>query len=120
MARKLAGTVGTGEILGVQSLIGAVVMTAIVPFFWTTPNLFALLLFLAMGIVSVTAHFMLITSYQLAPASFLAPFAYFEIIAATIVGFLFFSEFPGPWTWAGVTVIVASGIYISVRERTLK
>jgi len=116
-ARKLAGIAGAGEILGFQSLMGAFALSLIVPFFWTTPDLFGLALFFVMGIVSVAAHFMLIKSYQLAPASFLAPFAYFEIISATIVGYLFFSDFPGLWTWAGVAVIVTSGVYISWRER---
>ncbi len=115
--RKLVGLAGVGEILGFQSLMGALIMTALVPFFWKTPDLFALALFVAMGIVSVLAHFMLITSYQNASASFLAPFAYFEIVSATLVGFLFFTDFPNSWTWAGIAIIVACGVYISVRER---
>lgn len=115
--RKLTAVSGAGEILGYQSLIGAAAMSILVPFFWKTPDLFGLALFLAMGVVSVSAHFMLIKSYQLAPASFLAPFAYFEIISATLVGLFLFSEFPGPWTWAGIAVIVSCGVYISIRER---
>jgi len=115
--RKLAGHAGVGEILGFQSLVGTLVMTAIVPFFWKTPDVMAVMLFFVLGVVSVLAHSMLIASYQYASASFLAPFAYFEIISATIVGFLFFADFPGVWTWAGIVVIVACGVYISFRER---
>ncbi|MBZ0215039.1 MAG: DMT family transporter [Fimbriimonadaceae bacterium] len=115
--RKLAGAASAGQILGFQSLMGTIVMTAILPFFWKTPDMTALALFLSMGLVSVLAHFMLITSYQHASASFLAPFAYFEIISATIVGFLFFADFPNAWTWSGIAVIVACGVYISMRER---
>ena len=116
--RKLAGISEAGEILGTQSLLGTIVMSVIVMFFWRTPDLQALLLFFTMGFVSSLAHFMLIISYQYASASFLAPFAYFEIISATIIGYLFFGDFPDIWTWAGIAVIVSCGIFISYRERS--
>ena len=115
--RKLATKVEAGEILGVQSLLGTIVMSVMVIFYWRTPDLFALLLFFTMGLTSALAHFMLIVSYQFANASLLAPFAYFEIISATIIGYLFFNDFPDLWTWAGIAVIVSCGIFISYRER---
>ena len=115
--RKLTDKSSAGEILGIQSFLGTFVMSAAVIFYWKTPDLHALLLFISMGLSSALAHFMLITSYQYASASFLAPFAYFEIISATIIGYLFFSDFPDLWTWAGIAVIVSCGIYISYRER---
>ena len=118
--RKLANHASAGEIVGFQSLVGTFVMTLIVPFFWKTPDILGIALFLSMGVSSALAHFMLIVSYQHASASFLAPFAYFEIISASIIGFLFFTDFPDIWTWAGITVIVSSGVYISLIERKNK
>lgn len=115
--RKLAAESQAGQILGVQSLLGTIAMSVVVVFFWRTPDLLALLLFFTMGITSALAHFMLIVSYQYASASFLAPFAYFEIISATIIGYLFFGDFPDLWTWAGIGVIVSCGVFISYRER---
>ena len=53
----------------------------------------------------------------MAPASLLAPFGYFEIVAATIIGLFWFDNFPDGWSWLGIAIIVASGIYISLRER---
>jgi drug/metabolite transporter (DMT)-like permease len=47
----------------------------------------------------------------------LAPFGYLEIVSATILGFLVFGDFPEAPTWAGIAVIVASGLYIVHRER---
>ena len=35
----------------------------------------------------------------------------------TLLGFVIFGDFPDSWTWAGIAVIVASGVYISLRER---
>ena len=61
----------------------------------------------------------MIRAYELAPASLLAPFGYFEIIMAVIVGFMLFGDFPDLWTWVGIAVLAASGLYISLRERKL-
>jgi drug/metabolite transporter (DMT)-like permease len=115
--RKLTAIAGTGEIMGFQSLFGALIMTAFVPFVWVTPDLWAAGLFMVMGLVSAVGHGLLIRAYHYASASLLAPFSYIEIVSATILGFIFFGNFPDRFTWAGVAVIVSAGIYISLRER---
>jgi len=115
--RKLTAIAGTGEILGFQSLCGTLIMTAVVPFFWITPDLWALGLFVVMGLASAVGHGFLIRAYHYAPASFLAPFSYFEIVSASILGFIFFGNFPDQFTWLGIAVIVVCGIYISYREQ---
>jgi drug/metabolite transporter (DMT)-like permease len=35
------------------------------------------------------------------------------------VGYVMFGDLPDPWTWVGIAVLAASGIYISLRERQL-
>ena len=47
----------------------------------------------------------------------LAPLHYVEIVAAVALGYLVFSDFPNAMTWAGIAVIVSSGLYIIHRER---
>ncbi len=71
----------------------------------------------AMGLIAAAAHFFLIRAYDHAPASLLAPYGYSEIVVATAIGFAVFGDFPDVWTWCGIAVIVASGIYVSLRER---
>ncbi len=117
--RKLVNHTKPEAIMLFQSLFGALVMTAIIPLYWRTPDLIAIGLFLTMGLVSALAHYLLILSYKFANASFLAPFAYFEIISSTLIGFIFFGDFPDSWTWFGIAVIVICGIYISFREREM-
>jgi drug/metabolite transporter (DMT)-like permease len=34
-----------------------------------------------------------------------------------VLGYLVFGNFPDVWTWLGAGVIIASGIYIALRER---
>jgi len=49
--------------------------------------------------------------------SSLTPLDYLEMASATVLGFLVFGTVPGPATWGGMALIVASGLYIIRRER---
>lgn len=71
----------------------------------------------AIGAVSACGHLLIVMAMSRAPASVLAPFGYVEIIAATVLGWLIFGDWPEPLTWSGVTIIVASGIFVYHRER---
>ena len=52
-----------------------------------------------------------------APASLLAPFAYLQIVWATVYGFLLFGHLPDGWSIAGMAVIVLAGLYVANRQR---
>ncbi|MEM7565000.1 MAG: DMT family transporter, partial [Pseudomonadota bacterium] len=56
---------------------------------------------------------MLVFSFVYADASTLAPFTYFEIVSAVILGFLMFGTLPTAISWVGIALIVASGIYVA-------
>ena len=63
---------------------------------------------------------MVLSAFRFGQASLIAPFHYMHIVGATFFGYLFFSEFPDPITWLGVTVVVGSGLYIAVRENRIQ
>ena len=58
---------------------------------------------------SMAGNLLLILAYKAAPATQLAPFVYFQLVAATALGFLVFGDVPEPLTWAGLALLVASG-----------
>ena len=76
-----------------------------------------LLLLAVLGIVATGGHMLVVHAFKRADAGLLAPFQYLEIISATALGFLIFGDFPDPVTWAGIAVIVGSGLYVFHRER---
>jgi drug/metabolite transporter (DMT)-like permease len=80
-------------------------------------SMFALGILAVLGALSGYGHLLVVRAFRLAPLSLLAPFQYFEIISATILGFLLFGDFPTPSKWLGVTIVVGSGLYIIWRER---
>ena len=73
-----------------------------------------------MGIFACLGHFFLILSLKYADASKLAPFGYFEIVTNVTLGYYFFMDFPDGFTFLGLFIIICSGLYIFIRERTLQ
>jgi S-adenosylmethionine uptake transporter len=41
---------------------------------------------------------------------------YSQLLWAAVFGFFIFAEFPDFWTWVGAGIIIASGLYIVLRE----
>jgi len=75
------------------------------------------LLIFAIGVLATVGHLMVVMAFRLASASILAPFQYLEIVTGTIIGFYLFGDFPDALKWLGIFIIVASGIYLFLRER---
>jgi drug/metabolite transporter (DMT)-like permease len=71
------------------------------------------------GFWASISHMAMTYALKFAPSATLAPLHYFEIVAAVALGYLVFGDFPNMLTWAGIAVIVASGLYIIHRERTV-
>jgi len=99
-----------------SALIGTVVTTLIVPFFWQTPTPYQLLIMIGTGVLGGVGHFALIKSLTIAPAAAVAPFTYSNLIWATLFGFFIFGDLPDQWTVIGASTIIASGLYIYHRE----
>lgn len=77
----------------------------------------ALALLVILGTISGYAHLIVVRAFRMAPLSVLAPFQYFEIIAATILGYALFGDFPTVSKWVGIVIIVGSGLFILWREQ---
>ncbi len=80
-------------------------------------SLLGLVLLLILGSISGYAHMLVVRAFRLAPLSLLAPFQYFEIVSATVLGYALFGDFPNASKWIGIAIIVASGLFIIWRER---
>jgi len=101
-------------------LSGAIVISLIVPFFWTWLNYSQWLILISLASIGTVGHLLIILSLNFAEASKLAPLAYFEIVTNVLIGYYFFNDFPNKWIWLGLFLIISSGIYISIRENVNK
>lgn len=69
------------------------------------------------GAFAALSGILAVYAYRAAPASVVAPLQYFEIVSATLFGWLVFGAFPDPIKWLGISIIIGSGLYIIWRER---
>lgn len=69
------------------------------------------------GILATIVHMLVITAIQGAPVGVIAPFAYVQILGASLIGVLYFGNIPDPITLIGIIIIIGSGLYVLHRER---
>ncbi len=86
-------------------------------FIATVPNQFEFLLLAVVGVFSFVCHGLIVLAAKNAPAAVIAPLSYIEIVSATFFGYLVFGDFPDNWTWLGIAIVIASGLYVAHRER---
>lgn len=101
-------------------LVGALVMTVVVPFHWQSVELSDYLLLVSLGVSGGVGHLCLIRAFRSAPASVVAPFSYTSLIWASLFGYVLFSDLPDRWTLIGACLIIGSGLYIFHRERVTR
>ncbi|WP_448190998.1 DMT family transporter [Azospirillum sp. sgz301742] len=117
ITRRMTGMEDPTTTLVWTALTGFVVLSALLPFDAVMPSATELALGLLIGVVSTLGQWLLIQAYRHGDASVLAPFSYIQLVWSTAAGYLVFAAVPDLWTFAGMSVIVASGLYTAHRER---
>ena len=115
--------------IGLQAVSGVMAVGLMVPLLWwgSTTSLPVLQivqadgyewsLLIAIGMLGTVAHLLMTWSLRYAPSTTLAPMQYLEIPFATLLGLAIFRELPNPLAAAGITITVAAGLYVILRER---
>ena len=119
ITRKLCTSDNPLLTLLLTGLVGAIIISCVMPFVWVQPTINQWSMMAAIGVFACIGHLFLILSLKYADASKLAPFSYFEIITNILIGYYFFGDFPDKWTFLGLAIIVMSGIYIYQREQSV-
>ncbi|WP_299673338.1 DMT family transporter [uncultured Roseobacter sp.] len=93
-----------------------IVMAALLPLVYQPLPLSDLAKLGVIAVLAWTAGRFLIAAYNAGEAVIVAPMQYSQILWATFYGVLFFDEAPGTSTIIGSTIIIASGLFIVLRE----
>lgn len=96
---------------------GLLLSCAIVPFVWVTPDRGDLWLFFAIALFGTAGMTMMTQAFRFAPAAVIAPLDYTALLWATLLGWAIWTELPDAATYLGAGIIIASGVYIILRER---
>lgn len=86
------------------------------PFVWTPIAALELAGIAAMSVILTAGQVLMVKAFRAAPVGVVAPFQYTELIWATLIGYVFWAEFPEPHVWAGAAVVVLAGLTMIWRE----
>ena len=100
--------------------VGMVAMTAVGAWFWEPMSAPDWAWMILLCITGALGHYTLIKCYELAEASAVQPFAYLQLVFASILGILVFNESVRMNVALGTALIVAAGLFTLWRERRSK
>lgn len=116
LTRKLANRVESEQMFVYAAstcwFMGLGVITVFWPEVWPTGR--DLLEMLLMGTFGGVGQYLLILAFKRAPASTLAPLNYFQLALAVMLGELFFGQMPNLQSFAGIALIVAAGLALTL------
>ena len=74
---------------------------------------------LLLCVTSASSHYMLIRAYEVAEASAIQPFAYLQLVFASIIGIVVFHETLRPNVAIGAAIVVCAGLFTLWRARVV-
>ncbi|EPX80673.1 DMT family transporter [Litoreibacter arenae] len=86
---------------------------------WTTPEASDLPYILILGVFASVGGYFISLAYRLGEAALVAPFEYLALPLSIILGITLFDEWPDAIAWAGIALILGSGLYTVWRENQL-
>ena len=97
--------------------VGCIAMTAIGLNFWDPVSQADWSIMLILSASGMLGHFLLIKCYEVAEASAVQPFAYLQLIWASLIGVIIFGEKITTNVLIGACIIVGAGLFTLWRER---
>jgi drug/metabolite transporter (DMT)-like permease len=110
MSRWIGGVAAPRQLMLTQTAIGTVLLAPLGV--WDVPQMDGTVawLLIASGVTSASGNLLLVLAYRRSHATVLAPFVYFQLLSATVLGLIVFGTFPDATTLAGLGLVLASGV----------
>ena len=117
MTRLLSATENTYTTLFYTGLGGLGWSSLMVPFVWSPMLRIHFFVFFSIGIMGAIAHLCMISAFDRAEASFLAPYNYTKLLWVAVLGYIIFGDIQSLEMWLGAFIIVSAGFYVLSREK---
>jgi drug/metabolite transporter (DMT)-like permease len=115
--RRMAATESTSTLLMHQMVMLTVFFAAFLPFGWVTPvNVRDWVALIVNGLANATGQYLWTRALHLAPASAVAPFNYFSLVWAVVLGFLVWGDVPTATLLMGSSIVMGSGLFLLWHE----
>lgn len=116
IAKKLTETQSSTIIVGMLSIGCTITLIPATIIQWQTPTLEQFLWLAVAAVVATLGHYTMTRALQAAPITVTQPLNFLQLIWATILGIILFSDPLDPFVLIGGAVIIGSATYISHRE----
>jgi drug/metabolite transporter (DMT)-like permease len=98
--------------------LGGLALAPFETWIWPSPTQSIWIAVAALHLVG--ANTWLIQSLRIGEIAVVGPFRYSVILVAVASGYFIWHEVPDSWSWVGIAVVTAAGIYTLVREQHVK
>lgn len=116
LTRYVARTDASNVSFFYTGTMGAVIMTAIGIWHWQwmSPSDWAFML--ALCCTAALSHWLLIRAYEVAEASAIQPFAFLQLVFASVIAIILFDETIRPNVAIGTAIVVGAGLFTLWRQ----
>lgn len=97
--------------------VGAIFATIAGVWYWENLSPYHWIWLGVLSVLGVLGHWLLIRTYEVAEASAVQPFAYLQLVFASMAGIFFLGETLPPNVAIGAAVVIATGLFTFWRER---
>ncbi len=120
LAKILSGEVSAAIVVGLLSLGVTIGLTPLALAVWVWPTAWELLILFGVAFFATAGHYTMTLAFAAAPVTVTQPVTFLQLVWSVLLGAVAFGETVDPWVIAGGTVIMASVVYITLREAQLK
>jgi drug/metabolite transporter (DMT)-like permease len=115
--KRLQTTEPTRVIMFYYAFWNAMIAAVPAAIWWVTPNAYELVLLAIIGLLGISGQALITHGLSQGEATVLVPLDYSRIVYSAVIGYLLFNEIPGPWSFAGMALIVAASLYLVLTEK---
>lgn len=118
--RHLSKTESTFNMVFYFNLVFAAMASLALPFVWSGLSLQLVIVLLVVSAVALAGYYLMTRAFTLTSVGVIAPFEYTALVWAFLLDALLWGAVPELNSALGMSIIVASGLYILYRERRKK
>jgi len=116
IAKKLTETESSASIVAYLTIFVTLALLPGAILDWRTPTWEELGWLFLTAVFATLMHLAMTQAFRCAEITVTQPFAFLQLVWATLLGYYVFAERPEVWVWVGGALIVASATYIAHRE----
>ena len=118
VTRRISRAESSTAILFYSMVALTLVSLATAPFGWQPMGAADLAIAAFTGLMFGLGHYFIIEAFRYGEATVVSPYRYANLIWAALLGFLLWGEIPSIWVLVGTPLVVGSGLYILLHERS--